>query len=144
MLYVNYGGLVQSLSHVQLWGPCGLQPARLLCPWNFPDKNTGVGSLALLQGNFPNQNPCLLHFRQPPALQVDSLLLSHQGSLQFKKVTPLSLMNTLRQSSTKYQQAKFNSTIERLYTMTKWDLLLEHKDASALTEGQMIFSKGAN
>ena len=25
-----------------LW-PCGLQPARLLCPWDFPDKNTGVG-----------------------------------------------------------------------------------------------------
>ena len=25
--------------------PHGLQPARLLCPWNFPGKNTGVGSL---------------------------------------------------------------------------------------------------
>ena len=23
--------------------PRGLLPARLLCPWNFPDKNTGVG-----------------------------------------------------------------------------------------------------
>ena len=27
---------------VSLW-PHGLLPARLLCPWNFPGKNTGVG-----------------------------------------------------------------------------------------------------
>ena len=31
-----------------LW-PHGLQPARLLCPWDFPGKNTGVGGHALLQ-----------------------------------------------------------------------------------------------
>ena len=46
--------------------PHGLQPARLLSPWNFPGKNTGVGSHFLLQGIFPNQgsNPGLLHCRQ--------------------------------------------------------------------------------
>ena len=46
--------------------PCGLQPARLLCPWNSPGKNSGVGSLSLLQGIFPTQgsNPGLLHCRQ--------------------------------------------------------------------------------
>jgi len=27
--------------------PHGLQPARLLCPWNSPGKNTGVGYQAL-------------------------------------------------------------------------------------------------
>ena len=50
--------------------PHGLLPARLLCPWNSPGKNT-----FLLQGIFPTQgpNPCLLHW------QVDSLSLSHQG-----------------------------------------------------------------
>ena len=39
--------------------------ARLLCPWNSPGKNSGVGSHALLQGIFPNQgsNPGLLHWR---------------------------------------------------------------------------------
>ena len=26
------------------------QPARLLCPWNSPDQNTGVSSHSLLQG----------------------------------------------------------------------------------------------
>ena len=25
------------------WRPHELQPARLLCPWNIPGKNTGVG-----------------------------------------------------------------------------------------------------
>ena len=44
----------------------------------FPGKNTGVGSLSLLQGIFPTQglNP---HLPPSPALQADSLLLSHQG-----------------------------------------------------------------
>ena len=32
--------------------PHGLQPATLLCPWDFPGKNTGVGSHFLLQGVF--------------------------------------------------------------------------------------------
>ena len=44
----------------------GPYPARLLCPWDSPGKNTGVGCHALLQGIFPTQglNPGLLHYRQ--------------------------------------------------------------------------------
>ena len=50
----------------------GLQPARLLCPWDSSGKNTGVGCHALLQGIFLTQglNPCLL-----------CLLHQHAGSL---------------------------------------------------------------
>ena len=33
--------------------PHGLRPTSLLCPWDFPDKNTGVGSHLLLQEIFP-------------------------------------------------------------------------------------------
>ena len=33
----------------------GLQPARLLCPWDSPGKNTGVGYHLLLQGIFLTQ-----------------------------------------------------------------------------------------
>ena len=33
----------------------GLWSTRLLCPWNSPDKNIGVGSHSLLQGIFPIQ-----------------------------------------------------------------------------------------
>ena len=35
--------------------PHGLQPTRLLWPWDFPGKNTGVGGHFLLQGIFPTQ-----------------------------------------------------------------------------------------
>ena len=40
--------------------------ARLLCPWDFPGKNTGVGCHFLLQGIFPTKglNLDLLHCRQ--------------------------------------------------------------------------------
>ena len=45
--------------------PHGLEPARLLCPWDFPAKNTGVGCHLLLQGIFLTQglNPGLPHCR---------------------------------------------------------------------------------
>ena len=59
-----------------LW-PHGLQPTRLLCPWNSPSRNTGVGCHFLLQGIFPTQgsNLGLPHCRQT------LYQLSHQGSL---------------------------------------------------------------
>ena len=43
----------------------GLQPARLLCPWDFPGKSTGVGCHFLLQGIFPIQGSNLhfLHYK---------------------------------------------------------------------------------
>ena len=34
--------------------PHGLQPTRLLCPWDSPGKNTGVGCHSLPQGNLPD------------------------------------------------------------------------------------------
>ena len=59
--------------------PHGPYPTRLLCPWNFPGKNIGVGCHFLLQKVFPTQgkNPRLL---QRHHWQVDSLPLYHQGS----------------------------------------------------------------
>ena len=61
-----------------LW-PHGLQPIRLLCPWNFPGKNTQVSCHFPLQGVFPTHGLkphllCLLPW------QVDSLPLHHPGS----------------------------------------------------------------
>ena len=35
--------------------PQGLQPTRLLCPWDSPGKNPGAGCHALLQGIFPTR-----------------------------------------------------------------------------------------
>ena len=64
------------------------QPARLLCPWNFPAKNTGLSCRFLLQGIFLNQgsNLHLLYWLE------DSLPPSHLGS-------PLTLLALLKQKS---------------------------------------------
>ena len=51
----------------------------LLCPWDFPGKNTGVGCYFLPQGIFPSQGlkPSLLHLLH---WQAESSLLSCLGS----------------------------------------------------------------
>ena len=45
--------------------PHGLYPARLLCPWDFPGKNTGIGCHFLLWEIFLTQESdlCLLHWQ---------------------------------------------------------------------------------
>ena len=66
-----------------LW-PRGLQPSRLLCPWDSLGRNTGVGCHFLLPEIFPTQgsNPHLLHW------QVDSLPLATRGAVQSPAKTP--------------------------------------------------------
>ena len=56
--------------------PCGLQPSRLLHPWNSPGKNTGVGCHALFQEIFPEIEPVSL---VSPALVAHSLPLAPPG-----------------------------------------------------------------
>ena len=53
--------------------PHGLKLIRLLHPWDFPDKNTGVVCHFLLQGIFPTHGSNL----GPPALQADSYQLGY-------------------------------------------------------------------
>ena len=73
-------GILKSLLQHHGSNASVLGPARLLCPWNFPGKNTWVGVHSLLQGIFLTQglNLGLLHCRQ--------ILyhLSHQGSHGYK------------------------------------------------------------
>ena len=56
----------------------GLKPAKHLCPWDSPGKNTGVGCHTLLQGIFLTQgsNPGLLHLLH---WQADSTTSCHLG-----------------------------------------------------------------
>ena len=56
--------------------PHGVGPTKLLCSWNSPGKNTGVGCHFILQGIFPTEglNPCLLGLLH---WQADSLPLCH-------------------------------------------------------------------
>ena len=68
--------IVVSQSCLTLLPSHGLQTTRLLCPWDFPGKNTGVSCHFFLQGIFSTQglNLSLLHW------QADSLPVSHQGN----------------------------------------------------------------
>ena len=60
------------LSHLScfcLFATSWSEPASLLCPWDFPRKNTGMGCHSPLRGIFLTHvsNPphlCLLHYRQ--------------------------------------------------------------------------------
>ena len=63
--------------------PHGLQPTRLLSPWDFPGKSAGVGCHCLLQGLFPTQgsNRGLPHCRQTLyRLSSDVLMAAKQGT----------------------------------------------------------------
>ena len=88
--------------------PHGLQPTRLLCPWDSPGKKPGASCHFLLQRIFPTQgsNPGLLHW------QVNSLPLSHQGSpvydslhtliLKRNLIFPLDIPGTSKNSSRRF------------------------------------------
>ena len=55
--------------------PHGLSPARFLCPWNSPGRNTGVGCHSHLQGNLPDPG---IEPRSS-TLQADALLSEPPG-----------------------------------------------------------------
>ena len=67
-----------------------MEPTRLLCLWDSPGKNTGVGYYFLLQGIFPTQgsNWCLFRCKQIP------YCLSHQGSLSPNQEVPQIKLNS--------------------------------------------------
>ena len=75
----------------------GLLPARLLCPWDFPGKNTEVGYHFLLQGIFPTQRlkPHLPHWQMDSLPQ--NLILSPECSLMILKLF-----------RSKFQKEKYN------------------------------------
>ena len=70
--------------------PHGLEPTRLLCSWDFPGKNVGVGCHALLQGVFPAQgsNLCLLS-----PLHCRQILYHHLGSPLLRLQKAINLQN---------------------------------------------------
>ena len=69
----HVGMCAQPLQSGSLW-LYGLEPIRILCPWDSPGKNTGVAMPSSRDPPNPGIKPVFL------ALQLDSLPLSHQGS----------------------------------------------------------------
>ena len=70
-----------------LW-PHGLQPTRLLCLWDYPGKNSGMGCHSLPQGIFPTERSSLglLNCRQI------FCYMSHQGSHILPNPSKMSLL----------------------------------------------------
>ena len=114
--------------------PHELQPARLLCPWNFPGKNTRVSCYSLLPGIFPIQgwNPGLLYCRQ--------ILyhLSHQGSpicwilyfLVHKHIYPTALVSVINMPS----GAHFNNN-----SRSVWKLPLRCQFLVTLSKSPLVY-----
>ena len=78
-----------------LCDPMDCSPAKLLSPWNSPDKNTGLDCHSLLQGISSTQrsNPGLLYCRQI------LYCLSHQGSPANQIIPPHFLPSSLLPSA---------------------------------------------
>ena len=68
-----------------------LPPHVVYSPWNSLGQNTGMGSLSLFQGIFPN--PGIKP--RSPALQADSLLAEPQGKPKNTGVCSLSLLQQI-------------------------------------------------
>ena len=81
--------------------PCGLYPTRILCPWDFPGKNTGVGCLFLLKGIFLDQKS------KPGVSCCRQILysLSHQGS-QAERMIPQRVLGPTVRSQLSYRFPK--------------------------------------
>ena len=104
MCFCVYICMLSCFSHVRLFATPWTVATRLLCPWDSPVKNTGIGCPALLQGIFPTQGsnphlPWLLHCRQilyrwaaqgsPPSL-LSVAPLPHPTSLGHHRAPELS------------------------------------------------------
>ena len=94
-----------------LW-PHRLEPARLLCPWDSPGKDTGVGRHCSPPGDLPNPG----NESRSPSLQADSYHLSHQRSLNlFLKSCPSSLIPIIHLS----EISCYESVLSTLYLTPK-------------------------
>ena len=129
-------GLSSYQSSSSLW------PTRLLCLWDSPGKNTGLGSHSRLQGIFLTQGsqPALLHCRKI------LYCLSHQGSPQsscssyiYAVFLLLCQENALVIPNTLFQQHK-----RRLYTWTSPDGQHRHQIDDiyfAAKDGEALYSQ---
>ena len=90
---------------------CDPMDSMLLCPWDSPGKNTGVGCHPLLQGIFPTQesNPCLL-----------GLLHWQAGPLPLVPPGKPPLLDTRATTAVNSQPKRARSMMEKSKKTTRW------------------------
>ena len=94
--------------------PHGLYAARLLCPWHFTGKNTGVGCHFLVQGIFPTQGSKLhlLHWQAaslplvPPGKPYNTIYHFEIKCKAARKVTKRKPYNTIYHFEIKCKAAR--------------------------------------
>ena len=122
---------MKSLSRAWLFAtPWIVACPKLLCPWDFQGKSTGVGCHFLLQGIFPTQgsNPGVSHCRQT------AYHLSHQGSQECSNDPTIALISLASKVILKI-----------LWAMLQWYMNQELSDVQAgFRKGRGIRDQIAN
>ena len=113
------------LSHVSNTS-CSLWPARLLCPWDTPGKNTGVGCHFLLQGIFWPRDGT--HFSCVSCIgrhwQADSLPLSHLGSPQNERMKQSKKGQWILKVQEKNQRSMCGQRLGNYLPFREWSLII--------------------
>ena len=102
--------MLSHFSCVLLFATLWAEATRLLCPWDSPGKNTGMGCHFLLQGIFLSQgsNPCLLHLLHWQAGSLPLVPPGKQGNIRKER----------EKGKNKFERT-LNSFISRKYS-THW------------------------
>ena len=116
---------LQQYLHVSVTQPCltlqpyGLQPARLLRPWDSPGKNTAVGCQFLLRGIFPTQGSNL----GSPALQEAQRRSILCAVLPFKLVAKAEMSSEQNGSWTRMVRGSSAEHLRSVWAPNLQDLL---------------------
>ena len=95
-----------ALSRAQLFVTPWTVPTKLLCPWNSPDKNTGMGCHFLLQGIFLTQGS-----NQLSCTEADSLPSEPPGKCPKLKTSKSKISEAkLRKSRLSVQRRQWHPT----------------------------------
>ena len=105
--------------YLTLCGSMDCRPHGLLCPWNFPGKNTGAGCNFLLQRIFPTQglNPCFFCFLHSAGGFFTTVPLQKPTHLQ---ILNQNLNNDIRPDSIYTIFTKLNRFL-KVYILRTWE-----------------------
>ena len=129
--------------------PYGLSPTRLLRPWDFPGKNTGVGCHFLLQAIFPTQglNLGLLHCWQF-LYRLKHHLFAH-GSVcmsvlfsQFSSITFSLLLKSNTSTTCCFPNQTNSHFLSFAFAQSLTRLLLCSSEWASLTHAGLVLPQG--
>ena len=91
----------------------GLQPTRLLCPWNFPGKSTGVGCHCLLQVCTSSQGITSIAHSLVKYIEVHRVSI-----IERQKATLVANLSSIGQKRSNYPESTYNNQTFHSQTLT--------------------------